>query len=673
MQTGKLFLLLTWLLFFQPSLLFAQFQQTSGPEGGVINAMINHNGTLLAGSGGAGIFRSADGGNSWVLSNTGLQNLIIFTFAGKDTVVFAGSAQGLYKSTDDGVTWSPDGLTIGVVSLAICGNYLFAGTAANGIYRSDLNGNNWVVKNTGLANLDVMCMACYDSLLYIATENGIFMSAVWGNSWTAAGFPNLVNSLAVNQSTVFAGTGGGGIYKSPAGSTAWTYSGTGMAWNEAITAIKVNGGVMYAASAFNGVYRSDDNGNTWTMHNAGLTVSYVRSLECLGTAPLAGTNGGGVFSFDNAGNTWIPKNSGIINTRATALMTQGPEIYCGTCYSGIFATNDNGNTWNSRSTGLPQAPVNALLQSGQNLYCGLGSGSGIYKSADQGQTWSHSGLARNIYALSELPGKLLAGAGDGIYCSTDNGISWLASNSGLPSSPQVFSLLPAGTDLFAGLYNNGVYFSSDNGSSWAARNNGIAGLTVYALAKNDSSLFAGTYGGIYRSMDDGAHWNAVNYGLWSLWVNTLANTANGLLAGTFNGLFLSKNNGNYWADVSDGLADKDINSVAVSGDTVFAGTNNNGVWSNLLSVLSGVQETGNPAGILVYPNPAHDRVTVSSSGPGFPSDRVRIYDLLGNVVGSADPGTVCRYGLNISALPRGLYILVVKCAGMDRQMKLLVE
>jgi len=673
MKTKFLFLLFTWLLLIEPWSLPAQFQQTSGPEGGVINAMINHNGTLLAGSSGAGIFRSADGGNSWVLSNTGLQSLIIFAFAEKDSVIFAGSAQGLYKSTDDGLSWSQDGLTVGVVSLAICGNYLFAGTAANGIYRSDLNGNNWVVKNTGLTNLDVMCIACYDSLLYIATENGIFMSAVWGNSWTAAGFTNLVNSLAVNQSTVFAGTGGGGIYKSPAGSATWTYSGAGLAWNEAITAIRVNGGVMYAGSPFNGVYCSDDNGNTWVLHNAGLTVQYVRALECLGTVPLAGTNGGGVFSFNEAGNMWIPNNSGIINTRVTALMTQGPEIYCVTYSSGIFATDDNGNTWNSRSTGLPPGPVNALLQSGQNLYCGLGTGNGIYKSADQGQTWLHSGLTRNIYALSELPGKLLAGASDGIYSSTDNGASWWASDSGLPSSPQVFSLLPAGTEVFAGLYNNGVYISADNGTSWTARNNGLQGLTVGTLAKNDSSLFAGTYNGIYRSMDDGAHWTAVNYGLQSLEINVLLNTSNGILAGTFNGLYLSENNGNYWVNVSDGLADKDINSVAVSGNTVFAGTNNNGVWSNLLSVISGVKETGNPKGILVFPNPARDRVTVASPDRGQTFDLVSIYNLLGNLVCSADPGGVSRCTLDVSALPRGLYILVVSRAGTDQRMKLTVE
>jgi photosystem II stability/assembly factor-like uncharacterized protein len=235
-------------------------------------------------------------------------------------------------------------------------------------------------------------------------------------------------------------------------------------------------------------------------------VKDVSSLECLGTVPIAGTNGGGVFSFDSAGNSWIPKNTGIINTSLATFLTQGADIYCGTYNSGIFFSNDNGNTWTPRSSGLPDAPVMALLQSGQNLFSGIRDGYGIYKSADQGQTWSHSGLAKYVYALSELPGKLLAGANDGVYSSTDNGISWGISSTGLPSSSAVISFLPYGTDIFAGIDNHGVYLSTDGGNSWTARNNGISSFGVNSLIKNDTVLFAGTANGIWRSLDHGEHW-----------------------------------------------------------------------------------------------------------------------------------------------------------------------
>jgi len=166
----------TWVLFFvniQTGI--AQFQQTTGPQGGVVEAIINHNGTLFAGSLGSGVFRSTDGGNSWISANTGLQNFLIHAFAEFDSVVYVGTSNGIYKSTDDGVTWIFSGLNSDVISIARCGNYLFAGSSFAGLFRSDLNGNNWIQKNSGLSNLDVTAIVPYDSIIYIGTQRGVYI------------------------------------------------------------------------------------------------------------------------------------------------------------------------------------------------------------------------------------------------------------------------------------------------------------------------------------------------------------------------------------------------------------------------------------------------------------------------------------------------------------------
>jgi len=670
MKSMKLYLLLIWSTIMPASMLMAQFHQTSGPEGAVINAIINHNGTLLAGSWGSGLFRSTDGGLSWSKPDSGLDNSkYVYSFAQKDSVIFLG-ASGVYKSTDNGLSWSYDFLNGVSYGLAISGSYIFA-TAYYSIYRSELSGHNWVQKNNGLPNnLIFNCLVSTDSIIYAGTESGVFKSTDWGDTWTSAALNEQVRSLVINQSMIFAGTTAGTVYKSPLGSANWTSSGNGMMpYCEAINSLEVIGNVMYAGSSQFGVYRSDDNGNTWVLHGAGLNVKNVTSLGYIGTVPIAGTFGGGVFSFDSTGNSWIPKNTGIISTSVDRIITQGADIYCGTYYSGMFTSNDNGNSWSPRSSGLPVSPVTALYQSGQNLFCGFGYADGIYKSADQGLTWSHSGLATAINALSELPGKLFAGSYDGMYISNDNGISWIASGSGLPPSGIVFALLPFGTEMFAGLGSQGVYISTDGGNSWSARNNGISTLGVRSLVKKDTLLFAGTSNGVRRSPDHGEHWTVVNNGLTSLTITSMINAGNGILAGTTNGLFYSQNNGDSWTNVSAGLPVKYIYDVSVLGDHVFVGLEFYGVWTMPLSTITGVKENADLKGITCYPNPAHDFLTVKSSCPESRFDLIRVYDMLGNLVSSACPANQNAFSLDVSNLQGGIYILQVRAGAMNQRLK----
>src|SRR5262244_11830 len=67
---------------------------------------------VLAGTGGAGVFRSTDGGVSWHRSSSGMpHDTIVFTFAfapsAPGTVFAATYGSGVYRSTDAGRSWVP--------------------------------------------------------------------------------------------------------------------------------------------------------------------------------------------------------------------------------------------------------------------------------------------------------------------------------------------------------------------------------------------------------------------------------------------------------------------------------------------------------------------------------------------------------------------------------------
>ena len=80
---------------------------------------ITHGGVLLAGTGNTGpfstkqgIYRSIDNGTTWqrIISN-GIENTDVYSIVVNSVgVIFAGTTNGVFKSTDDGMSWDEAGM-----------------------------------------------------------------------------------------------------------------------------------------------------------------------------------------------------------------------------------------------------------------------------------------------------------------------------------------------------------------------------------------------------------------------------------------------------------------------------------------------------------------------------------------------------------------------------------
>jgi hypothetical protein len=107
-----------------------------------------------------------------------------------------------------------------VLSLAVSGTNLFAGTWGGGVFLSTDNGTNWTEVNTGLTNTNVRAFVVTSTNLFAGTDGGVFLSTDNGTSWTAvnSGLTNLlVYSLAISGTNLFAGTIGSGVWSQPLG------------------------------------------------------------------------------------------------------------------------------------------------------------------------------------------------------------------------------------------------------------------------------------------------------------------------------------------------------------------------------------------------------------------------------------------------------------------------
>ena len=194
----------------------------------------------------------------------------VFTIAFLDSYIFAGSeVGGVYRLKHNAPGWwtifsnhQPDTL---VNCLAVIGSNIYAGTA-KGIYLSTNYGVNWAIINNELTNLNVSAFAVNGSNFFAGTRGeGVFLSTDVGNSWTAvnnglAGLAKDVLSFAFSDDNIFVSTWRGGVYLSTNNGTNWTSVNTGaMDFDygsvSTVQSLAVIGSELFAATRGAGVWR----------------------------------------------------------------------------------------------------------------------------------------------------------------------------------------------------------------------------------------------------------------------------------------------------------------------------------------------------------------------------------------------------------------------------------
>jgi hypothetical protein len=163
-------------------------------------------GLMGAATGGAGVYQSNDGGQSWATASSGLpagtDGLSLLWQPSNPGGVYLGTSAGIYRSADAGATWQTVNTGLGepapqILALALNAGqpqFLYAGTSA-GVYRSVDGGASWEQVANGLpAGQAVLALAVAGS------------EASLGQIYAAAGsvyrYPGGSSSLASRIITV---------------------------------------------------------------------------------------------------------------------------------------------------------------------------------------------------------------------------------------------------------------------------------------------------------------------------------------------------------------------------------------------------------------------------------------------------------------------------------------
>ncbi|RIE17324.1 stalk domain-containing protein, partial [Candidatus Cryosericum septentrionale] len=334
-------------------------------------------------------------GATWTAANTGITKWEVISLAIDPltpTTLYAGTHDGVYRSTDSGATWTAVNTApapLDVSSLAIdpkAPTILYAGTWYDGVFRSVNRGATWTAVNTGLPPVDVWCLAIdpltpttlYVGTWIVGTQGGVFRSTDSGGHWTAVntGITGMtVYSLAIDPltpSTLYAGTNGYVCRSTDSGAT-WMLVSIGRSY-VSVTSLAIDSftpSTLYAGTDSGGVFRSTDSGATWTVVKLGITSRDVTSLAIDPKTPsilYAGTQSGGVFRY-GAASFYVLTTTASPSAGGSVRRSPKAATYAAGTVVTLTATPATGYTFTgwSRVLSGTKNPVTVMMDANKKL------------------------------------------------------------------------------------------------------------------------------------------------------------------------------------------------------------------------------------------------------------------------------------------------------------------
>ncbi|WP_106792969.1 exo-alpha-sialidase [Aquimarina sp. Aq78] len=327
-----------------------------------------------------------------------------------------------------------------------------------------------------------------------------------------------------------------------------------------------NDKILYAGTAGGGVWKSSNGGASFSSvfddHAQSIGVVKIDPNDpdntiWVGTGEIWTRNsvsiGDGLYKSTDGGANW--KKMGFENSERIGSIEINPnnsnEVYVGVLGAlwgdsedrGVYKTIDGGKTWEKILYINEKTGVNDLIMDPKDpntLYAAMwefrrtawgfnsgGPSSALYKSTDAGKTWNkiHNGfpkgnLGRFALAIAPSNSKIVYAVVEskedkGLYRSDDAGANWKLLNGdfGLVVRPFYFARIvvdPKNPDILVkgGLFGS---ISRDGGKTFKNLGNMHADIHDVVFDINNSDrMYVGTDGGVYRSWDGGSTMDMVD-------------------------------------------------------------------------------------------------------------------------------------------------------------------
>ena len=497
--------------------------------GYVSSIAISSAGELFAGGLGQ-IYRSIDNGNSWFANNNGINpSLYILSISFNSSGIIYGSATSggssgtLYRSTNNGDSWTVinNGLPLFESSDKIVvnkNNSLFVPIFLSGevgtVYRSTDNGNNWLTTpmQTTLSDWNDNLVANSNGDIFCPDNGrGIFRSTDEGANWVEINNGldlKSANSIHLSDNNKLYASTNAGIFSSTNNGDNWMNINTNFIHSTINTLLSGSDSKIFAGTFFGGLYRSDDNGTNWVAVNNGLSIYgftdghindiLENSADYLFTS--AGYWESEVYRSTDGGENW-QQSLGYTQTGSSYIgslaVNSDGDVYAG-AYAKLMHSEDNGVNWTAINLPFTYKVAAVAINPYNHIFVAAYT-QGIYRSMDNGASWSLIGFQNNWLKVLEINsnGIIFAGTEDGLFRSSDNGNNW--------TQITTFQVRDVTFDKNGFVYvsSDKVYRSTNNGDNWTEISTGLPDAYIHSLAVDeDGYIFAGTLNnGVYRSLE----------------------------------------------------------------------------------------------------------------------------------------------------------------------------
>jgi glucose/arabinose dehydrogenase len=395
------------------------------------------------------VYRSSDGGNTW--QEVRYERGFRLAIDPPTTIYATDDWRELDSSVSNGEsgTWAKVGQnTPGLIqSLAIdsgaAPSALYLGFRVEGIFKSTDGGVTWTAHNSGIRPL----LEVRDVELAPQDGDRLFVAAGWDGGWwstdgaqtwaqisAAASFGDFAvnpDDSSVVYAGVFSTTNGGAILRSGDGGTSFSpvYTsasvtagggerifGLAVAPSLTSTVYGVGQDIPAIGDPYGVVVRSWNGGGSWVevfnlagglvqvvaVDPADHATAYIGGQDCAG-GPCTGF----VYRTTNGGTTWTKVHTTTVPVRDLAIDPQKPRVlYVSDKYT-IHKSTDSGQTWSSLRTFVDAHANRLTIDPRVPSHVYLAAPGHIAESVDGGQTWSNYSAPIN-HGTAGISGTALA-------------------------------------------------------------------------------------------------------------------------------------------------------------------------------------------------------------------------------------------------------------------------
>lgn len=653
-----------------------------GPYGGNVNDLAQNEIYQFA-STGNGLYRSDDNGKTWTRLLIGLGTSYAsgkIAIRQNELVVFANSAISgesknyLVKSDDNGNSWitipRPDvagwaNIEINPYGIYICENHLWV---------SSDEGQTWTYSSLSAGNGAELHR--YNDQIYICRYQSIFKSSVNADDWTeikVTGMSHAIESFQVFDNIILLRDDYGKMFVSGDGGMTWKPSTKPSYWGSQEDFIKIND--IFYGHRFDDILKSTDHGLTW---DSSSTRSDIHKMITINDTIIAASYGQGILRSEDLAKSFKTYNTIIDACSVNAIDVNQTYLWTACSYNGISRQLKSTNTWDTLLSPVLNVVYDFKLLDGRIFL--LQDRYDIYRSEDEGISWTKITPMSNdaeFLTLYTDGHQILAGAPSQpdityLYKSDDYGTTWQPDTFRINDSlywPSMFA--KKDNVLFtADRYN--LFRSVDAGLTWE-----ISGYTgegwITDIKASDHLLFVMQEdeddipgGSTSISRDNGDTWelldiaDPMDYHIYGVQIETEVN--HHLISTWGNEIYISGDQAISWQHFDQGLLFVPIFEIIADDEYLYAATAGKGVWRRKISDtnITSIDQAMTQNDISIFPNPTNGNFTLNLNSNIIGDGKLSITDVSGKVCFVRDIVLNPHTKVDASILPSGLYFLSIR-------------